>query len=232
MVEEIAPVPPLPIEGWADVDMPVDRMWEIFLDVPGWASWNPCIWKSRMRGGELREGATLVWAFNPIRRRYLYKMPATAEIVEVVPAERVTWEVKAPGFHALHSYRFEAAGPRPLPLRLVGSRGGAYVPGDAALLAGALPVRVPGVAGGGECAACLAAPAVLTRRRFALRGPGHGTRDRRRRVTYLACSDCGKTFYSARAEPGGERCVVCGGELTTVDPDPAPKPDPGPSKEG
>ncbi len=111
MTAEITPTPPLPIEGWADVEMPVERMWEIFTDVPGWSSWNPCIWRSRMRGGELREGATLVWAFNPIRRRYLYKMPATAEIVEVLPAERVTWEVKAPGFHALHSYKFEAAGP-------------------------------------------------------------------------------------------------------------------------
>lgn len=111
MIAEIAPTAPLPIEAWADVDMPVDRMWEIFMDVPGWASWNPCIWRSRMRGGELREGATLVWAFNPIKRRYLYKMPAAAEIVEVLPAGRVTWEVRAPGFHALHSYRFEAAGP-------------------------------------------------------------------------------------------------------------------------
>ena len=111
MIAEIAPTPPLPIEGWAEVEMPVERVWEIFMDVPGWPSWNPCIWRSRMRGGELLEGATLVWAFNPIKRRYLYRMPAAAEIVEVLPAERVTWEVRAPGFHALHSYKFEAAGP-------------------------------------------------------------------------------------------------------------------------
>ena len=111
MPVEITPTPPLPIEGWADVEMPVDRLWEIFMDVPGWSRWNPCIWRARMRGGELREGATLVWAFNPIKRGYLYKMPAAAEIVEVVPSERVTWEVKAPGFHALHSYKFEQAGP-------------------------------------------------------------------------------------------------------------------------
>jgi hypothetical protein len=107
----IVPAEPLPIEGSVEVELPVDRLWEIFLDVPGWSRWNPCIWRSRIRGGELREGATLVWAFNPIERRYLYKMPATAEIVEVVPADRVTWEVNAPGLHALHSYRFAALGP-------------------------------------------------------------------------------------------------------------------------
>ena len=31
--------------------------------------------------------------------------------MEVVPHDRVTWEVDAPGFHALHSYRFAALGP-------------------------------------------------------------------------------------------------------------------------
>ncbi|MDQ3587301.1 MAG: SRPBCC family protein [Actinomycetota bacterium] len=108
---EVAPIPPLPIEGSVGVAMPVHRLWEIFLDVPGWSRWNPCIWRSTVRGGELRNGATLVWAFNPIKGHYLYKLPAAAKIVEVIPAERVTWEVSAPGFHALHSYRFAEAGP-------------------------------------------------------------------------------------------------------------------------
>jgi hypothetical protein len=92
------------------LEMSVDRLWEIFLDVPAWSQWNPCIWRSSVRGGELREGAKLVWAFNPIQRRYLYKLPAVAEIVEVFPRRRVTWEVSAPGFHALHSYRFAELG--------------------------------------------------------------------------------------------------------------------------
>jgi hypothetical protein len=105
---EIAHAAPLPIAGSVELEVPVERLWEVFLDVPGWARWNPCIWRSRVRGGELREGATLIWAFNPIERRYLYKLPATAEIVEVVPCDRVTWEVRMPGFHALHSYRFAA----------------------------------------------------------------------------------------------------------------------------
>jgi Polyketide cyclase / dehydrase and lipid transport len=107
----IAPSTPLPIEGSVELEIPVERMWQVFLDVPGWPRWNPCIWRARVRGdGELRLGASLVWAFNPIRRRYLYKMPATAEIVEFEPADRVTWEARVPGFHALHSYRFADLG--------------------------------------------------------------------------------------------------------------------------
>jgi hypothetical protein len=101
---------PLPITGSVELDLPVGQLWETFLDVPGWASWNPCIWRSRVRGGVLREGATLIWAFNPIERRYLYKLPATAEIVEFVECDRITWEVRLLGFHAVHSYRFAALG--------------------------------------------------------------------------------------------------------------------------
>jgi hypothetical protein len=98
--------PPLPVQGSTEVAMPVERLWAVFVDVPGWPSWNPCFWRSSVKGGELREGATLRFAFNPIKSSYLYKLPASAEIVEVVPNDRVTWEVSAPGFHALHSYRF------------------------------------------------------------------------------------------------------------------------------
>jgi hypothetical protein len=107
----IDPHPPLPIAGSVEVAMPVEQLWEIFVDVRRWPEWNGCMWRSRVRGGELREGATLIWAFNPIKAGYLYKMPATAEIVEVVPHDRVTWEVSALGLHAVHSYRFAELGP-------------------------------------------------------------------------------------------------------------------------
>lgn len=102
----IAPTAPLPIEGSVDLDMAVERLWELFLDVRRWPEWNRCFWRSRVRGGELRIGAKLVLAFNPIRTRYLYKLPATAEVVELERHDRVTWEGSAPGFHVLHSYRF------------------------------------------------------------------------------------------------------------------------------
>jgi polyketide cyclase/dehydrase/lipid transport protein len=92
--------------------MPVAELWETFLDVERWPRWNPCIWRARVRGdGELREGAMLAWVFNPIKPWYPYKMPARAEIVEFQRHDRVTWEVNAAGFHAIHSYRFAELGP-------------------------------------------------------------------------------------------------------------------------
>ena len=107
----IEPVSPLPIEGSVELDMPVAQLWELFADVRGWPRWNPCFAWSRVLRGQLRRDAMLVWAFNPIERRYLYRMPAMARVVEFTPHDRVTWEVAAPGLHALHSYRFAALGP-------------------------------------------------------------------------------------------------------------------------
>jgi hypothetical protein len=104
----IEPSTGLPVAGSVDVDLPVEQLWQTFLDVPAWPSWNGCIWRAAVRGGVLREGATLIWAFNPIERRYPYKLPAFAEIVEFEPHDRVTWEVSMPGFHAVHAYRFAA----------------------------------------------------------------------------------------------------------------------------
>lgn len=103
--------PELPVEGMTEVSLPAERMWEIFTDVAGWRNWNPCMAWARVAGGELKEGATLYWAFRPIKRRYLYRMPAVAKIVECEPQRKVTWEASAPGFHARHSYLVELAGP-------------------------------------------------------------------------------------------------------------------------
>jgi hypothetical protein len=107
---EIDAVAPLPIEGSVELDLPIEKLWRAFLDVPRWPEWNPCMWRARVQEGELREGATLAWVFNAIKPWYPYKLPARAEIVEFTPHDRVTWEVSAPGFHAVHSYRFADLG--------------------------------------------------------------------------------------------------------------------------
>ncbi len=101
----------LPVEGSVELAMPVERLWNIFSDVSSWPQWNSCFSWSRVLGGELKVDTILYWWFNPIRPQYLYKMPAIARIVEYEPQRLVTWEVTfPPGFHALHSYRFEDLG--------------------------------------------------------------------------------------------------------------------------
>lgn len=98
------------MEGATEIDLPVESMWAAFADVAAWPQWNGCMWRARVRGGELREGAMLYWAFNPIRPGYPYKLPAAARITECTPCEKVTWEARTPGFHARHSYLFANLG--------------------------------------------------------------------------------------------------------------------------
>jgi pimeloyl-ACP methyl ester carboxylesterase len=99
-----------PVAGDVTVSMPVEELWDAFADVAGWPRWNRCFRWAQVKGGQLREGSTLLWVFGPIRPWLPYRMPATARIVELEPQRRVTWEVALPGFHALHTYWFEPAG--------------------------------------------------------------------------------------------------------------------------
>jgi len=98
-----------PVEGTVDISIPVDVLWEFFAQPYLWPDWNPCFFW--VMNQTLEAGKQLIWAFQPIRRWYLYKMPAMAKIVELREKRRVTWEVSAlPGFYALHAYSVEPTG--------------------------------------------------------------------------------------------------------------------------
>ena len=92
-----------PVEGSIELSIPIDELWKYFVRSKEWPDWNPCIAWVRTR--DLVAGQRLIWVFQPIRRRYLYKLPAIARVVEREESDRVTWEVTSvPGFYALHTY--------------------------------------------------------------------------------------------------------------------------------
>jgi hypothetical protein len=99
-----------PVEGTIDVAIPADALWASFLRSKRWPQWNRCFYWVHNR--ELALGRRLIWAFQPIRPRYLYKMFAIAKIVELDAAKRrVTWAVTAmPGFYARHTYHVDDLG--------------------------------------------------------------------------------------------------------------------------
>src|SRR5258708_10194800 len=70
-----------PVQGTVDVDIPIATLWEGFRHANYWPRWNKCFFWAR--NPELVLGKQLVWAFQPIKPWYLYKMWATAKIVEV-----------------------------------------------------------------------------------------------------------------------------------------------------
>jgi hypothetical protein len=98
-----------PVQGTVEVDVPIAELWEAFAHGDWWPRWNKCFFWAHNR--TLVAGRKLIWAFQPIRWYYLYKMFAIANIVEVESQSKVTWEVTAlPGFYARHTYRMEDLG--------------------------------------------------------------------------------------------------------------------------
>ena len=98
-----------PVSGTTEVDIPLDTLWSCFEHPDRWPLWNKCFFWARNR--QLKVDSRLIWVFQPIKWWYPYKMPAIAKIVELVPQQKVTWEVSAlPGFYALHTYHMESAG--------------------------------------------------------------------------------------------------------------------------
>ena len=98
-----------PVHGTVDLRIPVATLWDFFRRADLWPHWNRCFY--RVRNRELAAGQRLLWAFQPIRPGYLYKMPAVADIVEVSAPHQVAWHVTAlPGFFARHVYRLEDLG--------------------------------------------------------------------------------------------------------------------------
>jgi hypothetical protein len=99
----------IPVQGTVDVEVPIDTLWEAFTHANLWPKWNRCFFWVKNR--DLVAGRQLVWAFQPIKWYYLYKMFATAKIVELEPQRKVTWQVTVfPGMYARHTYHVERLG--------------------------------------------------------------------------------------------------------------------------
>jgi hypothetical protein len=100
----------MPVVGTVDVSIPCDLLWECFRQAHWWPKWNDCFFW--VKNSDLVQDQQLIWAFQPIEWWYLYRMPAWAKIVELVPQRKVTWEVTAsPGMYARHTYFLEELGP-------------------------------------------------------------------------------------------------------------------------
>jgi hypothetical protein len=98
-----------PVQGTVELGVPADALWQAFSRPDWWPRWMRSFFWVHNRS--LDVGNQLVWAFQPIKPQYLYKLPAIAKIVEVEPGRRATWEVTAfPGMFARHTYSIEDRG--------------------------------------------------------------------------------------------------------------------------
>ncbi len=98
-----------PVQGTVDIDIPPEILWQCFRDASLWPRWNACMFWAYNR--DLVLGQKLIWAFEPLRWWYFYKLPGVANLIEVEENRKVTWEVVVmPGFYARHTYSIEDLG--------------------------------------------------------------------------------------------------------------------------
>lgn len=97
------------VEGTADVEVPLPKLWEAFTHADRWPQWNKCmLW---VRNRDLVLGERLHMVFRPMRWWFPYVLPATPKLVEVRDKDRVTWEVAAvPGLYIRHTYHMKDLG--------------------------------------------------------------------------------------------------------------------------
>lgn len=99
----------VPVQGTVDVDIPIETLWAFFAHANFWPRWNRCFFWAKNKN--LVKGDHLIWTFQPIKPWLPYKMWAIANIVELAPQSKVTWEVVAlPGMYARHTYHMEDLG--------------------------------------------------------------------------------------------------------------------------
>jgi len=80
------------------IKAPVERVWQLLVDVDRWPSWNHSV-ESAILEGAVASGSVFVWKSQGFTVR------STIQTVE--PRHRLTWTGAAFGTRAFHSWEFE-----------------------------------------------------------------------------------------------------------------------------
>jgi uncharacterized membrane protein len=78
---------------------PLERVWELFTDVPAWPSWQNEI-ESAALEGEFQAGATFIWTTAG--------MKIASTVGQLIPHERIVWSGLARGIMGIHVWNFSS----------------------------------------------------------------------------------------------------------------------------
>lgn len=79
-----------PIEAEIEIDAPPATVWSLVSELRNMPRWSPQCRKVFVRGGEVREGATMI----NVNRKGLLVWPTQSKVVELDPERRVAFRVK------------------------------------------------------------------------------------------------------------------------------------------
>lgn len=79
-----------PLEASIEIDAPPAKVWSLVSDPRNYTRWSPQTWKTIVRGGEVKPGATM---FN-INKRGCLVWPTQAKVKVVEPEKKFAFRVK------------------------------------------------------------------------------------------------------------------------------------------
>jgi hypothetical protein len=90
-----------PVVSFSEIEIhaPIDRVWDILIDVERWPAWNPAV-KSASVDGAFAESTTFNWKAGP--------GTITSRVEHLERPNVVAWSGRTFGIRAIHVWRLEA----------------------------------------------------------------------------------------------------------------------------
>ena len=89
------------------VNAPIEKVWKLMLDIPGWPKWFPALKAAGpVSGAPLAQGSVLSFKLALMGPALTMKV----SVIESQPPRRVAWTGGMLGVSAVHSFDFETQG--------------------------------------------------------------------------------------------------------------------------
>ena len=101
MPVEVNPNAPAVGRDEITIEAPPERVWAILTDIDRWPEWQPDVSQAKLEG-PLASGSRFRWRASGLK--------IVSTLREVEPPHRVSWEGKAPGTRAVHTWALRGQG--------------------------------------------------------------------------------------------------------------------------
>jgi hypothetical protein len=94
--------PGMVIKESIEIQAPLKKVWENFIDLTCWVKWNTVMQNIHTNEQQLTSGKKLLCSFRP----FFFPIRVKISVEEVTPYKRVVWSARKKGLIAFHEFVF------------------------------------------------------------------------------------------------------------------------------
>ncbi len=91
------------IEETINITAPLERVWDVFLNLTCWADWNTILTNVSSAETCLIEGSKFSCCIRP----YAFSIYFQPKVIEVIPNKKIVWTGRKYGVSSLHEFFFD-----------------------------------------------------------------------------------------------------------------------------